>query len=162
MLSVSSLAFLLLLQVSTTSAVWQPVSVVVEEWSGGTNAVTEGVGHTFTGLDPRGITPYYLRVEIMPTDMDSDYENIAILVNEFVIDSCEPMEYCKQNYYTCVDDFDVTTSITSVGNLEVKAMGSSQIDNICSYEGYNLYVRYTILTLMLNEVWEGGKKGLNN
>lgn len=64
-----------------TVSAWVSTPVLVEEWEGGTTVPTSGVRHTFTGLDARGITPYYLRVEIMPTDMDNDYEYADISVN---------------------------------------------------------------------------------
>ena len=110
---------------------------------GGTNAVTSGVSRTFSGLTAHQM--YVLTVKVYATDYDSSSEYInRIAANGVALSSyCNPASQCGSSYFTCLHEVDVTSLVSSSGQLTVLTTATSEV-NYCAYNGYNLYVEYEV------------------
>lgn len=119
-----------------------------ESWEGGTTAVaTSGFSHTFTSLDSSGSTPYFLTVEILPTDMDGSSEYANVYVNDQDVGKCDPDSCGSNDYYTCFADSEVTYQVSFNGDLEVGVIGQDTVNDAkCEHGDYTLYGRFTLST----------------
>jgi hypothetical protein len=130
---------------------------VDEQWEGGTNSATSGVSHSFTGLDT-SLYMYYLTVEVFETDFNDVTEYVdGIYAGSTTLSSnCNPGVESGTQYYTCVAGQGVTADVSS-GSLTVLTTATSEV-NYGPYNGYYLYVKYTLLKTHLPPpvVWEGG------
>ena len=109
----------------------------------GTNAATNGVTHMFTGVP--NTVPVKLNVEVYTTDFDSSNEYVDLISanGNTISNFCNPGTQEGGYFFLCVNSYDVSGYISSNGELTVVTTATAEI-NCCSYNGYYLYVRYTI------------------
>jgi hypothetical protein len=98
-------------------------------------------------------------VEVFETDFDATSEYVdGISAGSTTLSSnCNPGVESGTNYYTCLSGQDVNADVSS-GSLTVLTTATSEV-NFGPYNGYYLYVKYTLsktLVATLPMVWEGG------
>lgn len=118
----------------------------IEQWEGGTNNVAAGVAYTFNGL--RNVSSVYLKVEVYKTDFsDAALEYVSsITAGPSQLSSyCSPRVDRGGGFYTCLYDINVKNIVASDGTLTVTTKATEYV-NAYKYNGFYLYVRYTIST----------------
>jgi hypothetical protein len=90
----------------------------------------------------------YLRVEIIPTAFpykSAQYVSIFVNGNE-IMKYCAPGIDCGTDFYSCLADYDIAEHLSpeSGGSLEITVTSTGLKPSICDYNGYPLYVRFTI------------------
>jgi hypothetical protein len=122
------------------------------KWMGGTNNVTEGVTHTFTGVN-FNTTDVYLKVEVFNTDFDDANEYIEnIYVNDVsVMTNCHPTfkENTPRQFFLCVLNMRVQEYLRPSPldlDLTIRTVASDAV-NCCPENGVLLLVKYSISNL---------------
>jgi hypothetical protein len=107
------------------------------------------VSNSFSGLDTTRYK-YALSVEVYATDFQdaSEYVDGIFAGGSILSSNCNPGVDGGGFYFSCVSSQDVTADVSG-GSLLVKATATSQI-NCCAYNGYYLYVRYTLSPYVLS------------
>ena len=125
-------------------------------WSGGTISPTLGVSYTFEELDTSQYD-YVLSVLVYETDFASDNEYVdGIYAGSTSLSTfCNPGVDSGTSYYACVTNQSVTGDVTG-GALTVLTTATSEI-NCCSYNGYYLYVEYTLTRSIRRHLALGGR-----
>jgi hypothetical protein len=121
-------------------------------WEGGTNSVATGVSYSF---DPSQGGDYDVTVEVYDTDFSHDSEYATVYVNGVMeVAQCRAGQVdCGSSFSTCLNNHVVQH--TPGNPITILVTGSSNV-NICPYNGYVLYVRYTLVHLSSSLVFEGG------
>ena len=90
----------------------------------------------------------YLRVEVFPTAYPyKTAQYVTIYVNGVeVLPYCSPGIECGSDYFVCLADYDVSQQLMSAngGSLEVFVTSTGLSPSICDYNGYPLFVRFTL------------------
>jgi hypothetical protein len=89
-----------------------------------------------------------MRVEVFPTEYPYKmYQYVTIYINGgSVMDYCAPGIECGSDYFVCMADYDVTNYVAPAqgGSLQVTVTSTGVEPSICDYNGYPLFVRFTV------------------
>jgi hypothetical protein len=127
-------------------------------FEGGSSPV-EGVTHTYTGLDT-GAFSYWLSVFVYETDFaaSDQYVTGVYLNDKEILSYCNPNRTNGGRFFSCLQEFEVTSEIGTNTELNVSSFGTSSIINY-PFRDHSLYVRYMLNATErsgASSVFEGG------
>lgn len=93
-------------------------------------------------------TRLYLRVEVFPTAYPyQTAQYVTIYLNGVeIMPYCAPGIECGTDFFVCLADYDVTEHVlpNNGGSLAVGVTSTGVLPSICDYNGYPLFMRFTV------------------